>query len=607
MRNRYTTRTHPEASRRPRVSVAALVIGLVLLVIAAASSQAVAAPDGQLYAFGVNGSGQLGSATHVGTGEPNPSRTAVSLPGASGSVTQAAVGEGYSLAVTSTGQLYSFGENQYGQLGLATNSGTFTANPTPALVAPPGATGPVSEVAAGANHSLVATSTGQLYSFGENQYGQLGNATNNGKLTPNPTPTLVTLPGATGPVTQIAAGAYQSLVVTSTGQLYAFGRNLYGELGSATHNGTAEPNPTPTLVGLPGATGPVTEVAAGESYGLVVTSTGQLYAFGENFFGQLGNATDNEVEPRKPHPTPTLVSLPGATGPATQVAAGAFHALALTGTGQLYGFGSNFGGQLGNATNNGPSGAKANPTPTLVSLPGATGPVSQITAAYEFSLALTSSGQLYGFGLNRYGQLGSAINNGTIAANFTPALVSFAAGTTVDAVGHGPYAEHTLVIAGASSPVTNTPLVTTTPTTNTLATAPTLTAASLTNRRFRVAKKDTAISAKKAPLGTTFRFTLSAPAKLQIAITRSVPGLRRGHSCLAPNAKLRRKHAKRCTRTLTVGTLTRSSEPKGADSIAFSGRIGHRALSPQPYKALLSASNARGRSKPVTLAFVVVR
>lgn len=472
MRNRYITRTRPEAARRAQVSVAAVLIGLVLLVIVAAQSQALAAPDGQLYAFGVNGSGQLGTATNVGTGEPNPVPTFVSLPAASGSVTQAAVGEGYSLAITSTGQLYSFGENEYGQLGLATNSGTFNANPTPALVALPGATGPVTEVAAGANHSLAVTSTGQLYTFGENQYGQLGSATNNGKPNPNPTPTLVTLPGATGPVTQVGAGASHSFVITSTGQLYAFGRNLYGELGSATHNGTVEPNPTPTLVGLPGATGPVTEIAAGESYSLVVTSTGQLYAFGENFYGQLGNPTDNEVEPRKAHPTPTLVSLPGATGPVTQVAAGAFHALALTSTGELYGFGSNFGGQLGNATNIGSFAAKANPTPALVSLPGATAAVSQITAAYEFSLALTSSGQLYGFGLNRYGQLGSAINNGTIAANPTPILVSPPAGTTIDAVGHGPYAEHTLIIAGANPPVTSPPPVTTTPTTTTL--APTL-------------------------------------------------------------------------------------------------------------------------------------
>lgn len=136
---------------------------------------------------------------------------------------------------------------------------------------------------------------------------------------------------------------------------------------------------------------------------------------------------------------------------------------------------------------------------------------------------------------------------------------------------------------------------------------PAVTAASLTNRRFRVAGKDTAVSAKKAPLGTTFRFTLSATANVQVAITRSAPGLRRGHSCVAPTATLRRAHAKHCTRTLAFGTLTRSSEPIGADSIAFSGRIGHRALSPGAYNAALSASDAGGGSKPVTLAFAVVR
>jgi len=136
---------------------------------------------------------------------------------------------------------------------------------------------------------------------------------------------------------------------------------------------------------------------------------------------------------------------------------------------------------------------------------------------------------------------------------------------------------------------------------------PAVTAASLTNRRFRVATTATAISAKTAPLGTTFRFTLSAAAKVQVAITRSAPGLRRGHNCVAPTTNLRRAHAKHCTRTLTVGTLTRSSEPIGADSIAFSGRVGHRALSPGAYNAVLSATDTGGRSKPLALAFVVVR
>lgn len=136
---------------------------------------------------------------------------------------------------------------------------------------------------------------------------------------------------------------------------------------------------------------------------------------------------------------------------------------------------------------------------------------------------------------------------------------------------------------------------------------PVISGASLTTRRFRVAKQASAISAANAPLGTRLHFTLSAAAKLEITITRSAGGLRRGHGCVAPSAKLRRAHAKRCTRTLTLGTLTRASEPAGADSLAFSGRISTRALSAGAYNAVLSASNAAGHSKPVKLGFTIVR
>jgi hypothetical protein len=76
----------------------------------------------------------------------------------------------------------------------------------------------------------------------------------------------VTLSGATGPVTQVAAGAKHSLAVTSTGQLYAFGENEYGQLGIEVN---FEPNPTPALVTLPGAAGPV---GAGTDHSLVVVT-----------------------------------------------------------------------------------------------------------------------------------------------------------------------------------------------------------------------------------------------------------------------------------------------------------------------------------------------
>ncbi len=555
---------------------------LALLGMAGAPSQAAAPTSvaGQVFAFGLNNYGQLGSTANTATKSANPTPTLLALPGATGPVTAIATGPNHSLAVTSTGQLYAFGLNRYGQLGDANAVGSTSANPTPTLVTLPGATGPVTTVATGLNHSLALTATGQLYAFGDNRYGQLGSANDNGIAAANPTPTLVTLPGATGAVTEISAGGAHSLALTATGQLYAFGDNRYGQLGTTANNGNEDANPTPTLVTLPGATGAVTEISAGASHSLALTATGQLYAFGLNTDGQLGTTANNGNEDA--NPTPTLVTLSGATGAVTEISAGASHSLALTSTGQLYAFGLNTDGQLGTTANNGNE--DANPTPTLVTLSGATGAVTEISAGASHSLALTSTGQLYAFGLNTDGQLGTTANNGNEDANPTPTLVTLPAGTIIETVAQGA-AEQTLALTTAS---------------------PTITAASLANKRFRVGREATAISAGKAPLGTTLRFTLAAPARLQITITTTAPGLRHAHICVTPTARLKRAHAKGCTRTLTVGTLARAREPEGIDSVAFSGRIGSRALTPGNYRAGLSADNNAGPSNTVALGFAIV-
>lgn len=138
--------------------------------------------------------------------------------------------------------------------------------------------------------------------------------------------------------------------------------------------------------------------------------------------------------------------------------------------------------------------------------------------------------------------------------------------------------------------------------------APRISAARVSPSRFRVSKRTTAVSAKaKAPQGTSFSFVLSEPAKLQVAFKRAAAGLRRGKRCVAPSAKLKRRHARRCTRLLTSGTLTRAKEPAGADRLAFSGRIGAKPLAPGPYKAILTASAGGLNSAAATLALAVVR
>jgi len=589
-------------------------VGALLALAGVLSPPAVAlTTPGQVYAFGYDGFGELGSLLseefEIETGDSVPAL--VNLPaGATGAVVRIAAGHVHSLALTSTGQLYAFGGNEFGQLGSQTNSGTEESNAEPTLVTLPGANGAVSEIAAGSEHSLVLTSTGQLYAFGENRYGQLGIQANSDTGQANPTPALVSLPGATGQVTQIAAGGGHSLALTSAGQLYAFGDNHYGQLGVATNNGNDEPNSTPMPVTLPGASGTVTQIAAGSEHSLALTSTGQLYAFGWNGYGQLGSEVNSDTS--TPNPTPALVTLQGATGQVTQIAAGGNHSLALTSTGQLYAFGDNEHGQLGSEANSGTE--EANPTPRLVALAGATGQVTQIAAGRQDSLAVTSSGQLYAFGENQHGQLGSETNFPTTIPNPTPTRVALG-GATTEAVARGPDALHTLVLvvpaAGTPPPAGPVGVGSTAGTKQTtmpssLSLPPTLTSVSVTSRRFRVARQATAISAQNGSLGTTFRFALSAAARLQIALTTTARGLRSGHKCLAPTSGLGREHSTRCTRILTVGTLIRANEPRGGDSVSFSGRIGHRALSPGAYNAALRASDTAGRSRSVTLAFVIL-
>ena len=348
-----------------RALITALVVVLPALSAVAPASAAGTTAPGQLYVFGENNDGQLGNAAGNGSTSANPSPSQLSVPAATGQLVQVATAKDHSLLLTSSGQVFSFGDNYYGQLGNTTNANNsaVSANPDPTLVALPG---PAAQVAAGDQFSLVLLSNGQLYAFGANQEGQLGNNNNDASIA-NPAPALVNLPGG-ATVAQIAAGDDFSLALTTSGELYAFGDNEYGQLGNTTNNATTAANPAPTLVALPA--GRVTQIAAGFDYGLALSSTGQVFAFGDNDYGQLGNPSNSGTTTA--NPSATQVSLPGSAGPAVQIAAGGYHSLVLTSSGQVFAFGDNDYGELGSAANNGMT--AANPSPALVKLPAGAGP-----------------------------------------------------------------------------------------------------------------------------------------------------------------------------------------------------------------------------------------
>ncbi len=342
--------------------------------------------SGSAWAWGNNNDGQLGNGTITNSSTP----VAVSL--ASGTTVTAIAGGSYhSLALSSSGRVLAWGNNVDGELG----NGTTTNSSTPVAVSLASGT-TVTAIAGGGYHSLALTSTGQVLAWGYNSFGELGNGTTSSSTTP----VAVSLPSGTT-VTAIAGGSYHSLALTSSGQVLAWGDNVEGELG----NGTTTSSSTPVQVSLPSGT-IVTAIAGGGYHSLALTSSGQVLAWGNNAYGQLGNGTTTNSS------TPVAVSLPSGTT-VTAIAGGGSHSLALTSSGQVLAWGDNAQGELGNGTTTNSS------IPVAVSLPSGT-TVTAIAGGSYHSLALTSSGQVLAWGNNAQGELG----NGTTTYSSTPIAVS---------------------------------------------------------------------------------------------------------------------------------------------------------------------------------------
>src|SRR5580704_1508207 len=117
-----------------------------------------------------------------------------------------------------------WGDNRYGELG----DGTTTQRDTPEVISLPGDVS-ATMVAAGGHFSLAASSDGKIYAWGDNSYGQLGDGT----ITQRDKPTLIALPGGVA-ATAVSAGTVFSLALGSDGKIYAWGDNSYGQLGNGT-------------------------------------------------------------------------------------------------------------------------------------------------------------------------------------------------------------------------------------------------------------------------------------------------------------------------------------------------------------------------------------
>jgi alpha-tubulin suppressor-like RCC1 family protein len=242
--------------------------------IAAASSHTLALDvDGKVYAWGSDAP-TLGNNDDFERCEgPEP---VASL--ADKTIAHIATGIDFSLAVTTSGDLYCTGASEQGQCP-AVKGGTraFTLVPFPELH------GKVAAIRAGAFHALVQTKDGQLYAFGRARDGQLGGGKTTSALTP--------VPEMTG-VVSFAAGTWHSAAVRADGSAWVWGNNGRSQLCDDSTVNKASPQ----KVTLPGAA-KATHVAAGGSSTLIRTADGALYACGDNQFSSLG-ADQPRVLPR---------------------------------------------------------------------------------------------------------------------------------------------------------------------------------------------------------------------------------------------------------------------------------------------------------------------
>ena len=352
---------------------------------------------------------------------PNTSR-GIRFSQLSGSKYDGSNSYGFSLAIGSDGNAYAWGNNTYGQLG----DGTRTSRTTPVMVKKPEGV-PTDftyvQVSAGWLHSLAVGSDGYVYTWGWNNYGQLGNNSHSSSYAPvrvrdpaSPTDTSKGLKAV-----QVSGGTYHSLAVGADGNTYAWGYNSSGQLG----DGTTTSRTTPVMVKEPDpktstdvpADLAYVQVSAGYEHSLAVGNDGYAYAWGDNTRGQLGNNSNGyyadssvPVRVRDPaNPTDTSKGLK-----AVQVSTGTYHSLAVGSDGYAYAWGYNSNGQLGNNNTYNDSSVPvhvrdpANPYDSSKGLQAV-----QVSGGYYHSLAVGSDGYAYAWGYNKYGQLG----NGTSYSN----------------------------------------------------------------------------------------------------------------------------------------------------------------------------------------------
>ncbi len=305
----------------------------------------------------------------------------------------------HTCALTGSGGVKCWGDNGYGQLGNATTDVSYV----PVQVS--GLESGVSAIAAGEDHTCALTVGGGVKCWGNNGSGQLGNGTTVVSNVPVP------VSGLESGVSAIAASENHTCALMTAGGVQCWGFNLYGQLGDDSITNRTAPVP---VSGLASA---VSAISVGGNNTCALTTSGAVKCWGSNDVGQLGNGTTTD--------SAVPVPVNGLASGVNAIAVGVNHTCVLTTTGGVKCWGDNSSGQLGDNS------TTQRNTPVQVS--GMESDMGAIALGVNHTCALTPTGGMTCWGNNSFGQLG---NDAIDSNSLTPTPVSgLASGLSAIATG----------------------------------------------------------------------------------------------------------------------------------------------------------------------------
>ncbi|OXM87400.1 fibronectin type III domain-containing protein [Paenibacillus rigui] len=308
------------------------------------------------------------------SGNESPRTNAINfqLPGVEPIKAQMALGVTHSLVLLNNGTVWAWGKGGLGN-GMDYMYGPEISirSVTPVQTR----INDVFSIAAGYEHSLALKNDGTVWSWGRNDFGQLGNGTTANQSYP------VQVSGLSN-ISAIAAGWYNSVALKSDGTVWTWGRNHKGQLGNGTTNDSNTPVQVANLVG-------VKAIYSSGEFTLALKNDGTVWAWGSNYAGQLGDGTTVD----RWSPVRVLVS-----GEIQALAVGRAHSLVLKKDGTVWGWGNNNQGELGDGTKI----DRLLPVQVI-----GINNVKGIAAGSYHSMAYMNNGSLWAWGYNDYGQVGN--------------------------------------------------------------------------------------------------------------------------------------------------------------------------------------------------------